>query len=385
MSEVPLGSFLSGGVDSSAVVACMARLLDRPVATCAVGFDEERYSEIEHARTVAQHVGADYHETIVRPDAIQIVERLAWHFDEPFADSSAVPTYYVAKAARERVTVALTGDGGDETFAGYKRYLYDQQDNRLRSVFPPLVRRRILQPIGQWYPALEGAPRVFRGKAFLQRLAQDPLEGYLERITVPKSVRESLLSSDVNKELQGYDPLEQFREHYRRADTEDALSRIQYLDIKTYLTDDICVKVDRASMSVSLEARCPLLDDQLMELAAHIPSHLKLRRGAGKYVFKRAVETMFPKGFLERPKQGFAAHVAEWFRRDLREWAQDLMFESDGLLNAKTLRLLLDRHQQEVQDHSAILWVVCMFRQWQKTFKLRPDADSSTTKSFARL
>jgi asparagine synthase (glutamine-hydrolysing) len=368
MSEVPLGSFLSGGMDSSAVVACMARLLERPVSTCAVGFEEERYSEVKYARTVAQHVGADYHQTIVRPDAAQIVERLAWHYDEPFADSSAVPTYYVSKAAREHVTVALTGDGGDESFAGYKRYLHDLEDNRMRGLVPPFL-RKVARPLGDWYPALEGAPRVFRGKSFLQRLAQDPMEGYLARITTPRAIRDSLLSSEVQEELHGYDPLDQFREHYLRAGTRDLLSRLQYLDIKTYLTDDICVKVDRASMAVSLEARCPLLDDRLMELAAHIPSHMKIRDRAGKYVLRKAVEPMLPKGFLERPKQGFGVPVAEWFRGELREWAHDMMFESDDLLNVPYLQNLWERHQKKIHDHSAILWGVCMFRQWQRTFQ----------------
>jgi len=384
MSEVPLGSFLSGGADSSAVVACMARLLDRPVDACTVGFDEEPYSEVQHARTVAQHVGANCHETIVRSNATEIVERLAWHYDEPFADSSAVPTYYVSRAARERVSVALSGDGGDETFAGYRRYVYDAEDNRLRSRFPLPFRSNVLAPLGHWYPALEGAPRMLRGKSFLQRLGQDPLEGYLARITIPHSIRESLLSDDVKKELHGYDPLEQFREHYHRADTEDLLSRIQYLDIKTYLTDDICVKVDRASMAVSLEVRSPLLDHRLMELAARIPSSLKLRQGIGKYIFKRAVCDMLPKGHLERPKQGFGVPVAEWFRGELREWAQEVLFESDGLLNLIGLRRIWDRHQDKVQDHSAILWGVFMFRQWQRTFQRRSVATDSQASSFTR-
>jgi asparagine synthase (glutamine-hydrolysing) len=381
MSEVPLGSFLSGGMDSSAVVACMARLLDRPVAACSVGFDEESYSEVEHARTVAQHLAADYHQTMVHPDATQIVELLAWHYDEPFGDSSAIPTYYVSKAAREQVTVALTGDGGDESFGGYKRYLHDLDDNRVRAMVPPRL-RKIARPLGQWYPPLENAPRIFRGKSFLQRLAQDPMEGYLSRITVDESVRQSLLSNDVKEQLHGYDPLEQFREHYRRADTNDTLSRLQYLDIKTYLTDDICVKLDRASMAVSLEARCPLLDDRLMELAARIPSRLKVKNGSGKYILKKATENMFPPGFLERPKQGFGVPIAEWFRGELREWAEESMFKSDELLNIPYLRRLWDRHQNKTQDHSAILWGVCMFRQWQKTFQRQPEASSGHVRAF---
>jgi asparagine synthase (glutamine-hydrolysing) len=385
MSEVPLGSFLSGGVDSSAVVACMARLSDRPVDTCAVGFDEERYSETAHASALAQHVGANYHETIVRPSATDVVERLTWHYDEPFADSSAIPTYYVSKAARERVTVALSGDGGDESFAGYHRYAYDVEDNRLRSRLPAVFRNNVVGFLGDWYPALEGAPRAFRGKSFLQRLGQDPMEGYLARITIPRSVRASLLSDDLENELHGYDPLEQFREHYHRADTDDLLSRIQYLDIKTYLTDDICVKVDRASMAVSLEVRAPLLDHQFMELAARIPSALKFKSGVGKYIFKRAVAGMLPKGFLERPKQGFGVPIAEWFRGELREKAQEVLFEPDGLLNHRYLRRLWDRHQDRVHDHSAVLWGVFMFRQWQRTFQHGSTAIKEKAASFTRL
>jgi asparagine synthase (glutamine-hydrolysing) len=282
------------------------------------------------------------------------------------------------------VSVALSGDGGDESFAGYNRYVYDVQDNRLRSMFPLAVRSSVIGPLGDWYPALEGAPRVFRGKSFLTRLGQDSLEGYLARITIPQAIRESLLSSDLKVELRGYDPLDQFREHYHRADTTDLLSRIQYLDIKTYLTDDICVKVDRASMAVSLEVRAPLLDHRLMELAARIPSHLKLRDGTGKHIFKRAISAMLPKGFLDRPKQGFGVPVAEWFRGDLREWAHDVLFEADGLLDVNHLRRLWDRHQDGKQDHSAILWGVFMFRQWQRTFQDQSAVMNYQTSSFTQ-
>jgi asparagine synthase (glutamine-hydrolysing) len=369
MSDVPLGSFLSGGIDSSAVVASMSCLLDQPVITCAVGFDEEAYSEVQYARQVAHHVGAEYHEMTVRPRATEVVDRLAWHYDEPFADSSAVPTYYVSKAAREHVTVALSGDGGDESFAGYKRYYYDSADNRLRSLFPARFRKSVLGPLGRWYPQLERAPRAFRAKSTLQNMARDPLEGYLSSITVSPLVRNSLLSPDVMNELRGYDPLEQFREHYRRADTTDLLSRIQYLDIKTYLPDDICVKVDRASMAVSLEVRAPLLDHHLMELAAQIPSRLKLNHGCGKYIFKKAIQDMVPASILGRPKQGFGVPIADWFRADLREWAGATLFENDGILNLPFLQHIWKRHQDRVQDHSALLWAVFVFRQWQKQFQ----------------
>jgi asparagine synthase (glutamine-hydrolysing) len=193
----------------------MAQLMSRPVSTCTVGFNEERYSEISHARSVARHFDADHHQTMVSPNAADVVERLAWHYDEPFADSSSVPTYYVSKAARERVTVALSGDGGDESFAGYRRYVRENADNRRRSMFPLTFRNNVLRPLGRWYPELEGAAPVFRAKNWFQRMGRDPLEGYLARITVPGSIRESLLSDDLKEQLRDYDPLDQFREHYQ--------------------------------------------------------------------------------------------------------------------------------------------------------------------------
>ena len=368
ISDVPLGSFLSGGVDSSAVVACMSRLLDHPVTTCAVGFDEERYSEVQFAREVARHVGADHHEDTVRPDASEIVERLAWHYDEPFADSSAIPTYYVSRAARQHVTVALSGDGGDETFAGYTRYAQDVRANRRRSLLPAALRRHVLQPLAGSPSGRGKASPLSRVQSLLGRMGSDPLEAYLTRITLPAFVRDALFSSAFLGELGDYDPLDQLREHYRRADSPDLLSRAQYLDIKTYLPDDICAKVDRASMAVSLEVRAPLLDHQLMELAATIPSRLKLRQGTGKYIFKRAIRSLVPASVVTRRKQGFGVPIAEWFRGELREMAHDVLFEEDGILNCQSIRRIWDQHQQGTSDHSALLWAAFMFRQWQQRF-----------------
>jgi asparagine synthase (glutamine-hydrolysing) len=369
MSEVPLGAFLSGGVDSSAVVSTMSRVGGGPVTTCSVGFDEESYNEVSFAREVAQSVRADHHEAIVRASATEILDRLVWHYDEPFADSSAIPTYYVSKAAREHVTVALSGDGGDESFAGYKRYYYDQFDNRLRTLFPDAFRHAIFSRLGRWYPKLERAPRLFRAKSLLQSLGRDPLEGYLSAISTLPAVRAALFSDDLKKTLHGYDPLEQFREHYRRADTSDLLSRIQYLDVKTYLPDDICVKVDRASMAVSLEVRAPLLDHQLMEVAARIPASLKLQGSTGKYIFKKAVAPILPASILRRRKQGFGVPIAEWLRRELRDWSHATLFEhNDGVLNRRYLELIWSRHQSGIQDHSALLWAAFVFGQWQQRF-----------------
>ncbi len=365
MSEVPLGSFLSGGIDSSAVVAAMAQTMHGPLKTSTVAFDEEEYNEAIAAREMAEFVGADHHECSVHPSAIDIVHKLAWHYDEPFADSSAVPTYYVSHATRRHVTVALSGDGGDESFAGYRRYKQFMIGNARRARIPEFVRRHVLRPFTRWYPG-EFAPQIFRGAKTLESLAYDPLDAYLALISVPDSIRSQLFSNDLRAVLADYDPLEQFREHYRRADTSDPLSRIQYLDVKTYLTDDICVKVDRASMAVSLEVRCPLLDHKLLELAARIPSCLKLRGSEEKYIFKRAIAPMLPASLLTRSKHGFGVPIAEWFRGELRDWAHNALFEhKDSLLNEPYVRKLWRRHQSGLQDNSQILWAVTMFRCWQ--------------------
>jgi len=370
ISEVPLGSFLSGGLDSSAVVATMSRIMDHPVTTCAVGFEEEAFNEVEYARQVASHVHADHHEVTMRPKAIDIVERLAWHYDEPFADSSAIPTYYVSKAARQFVTVALTGDGGDETFAGYRRYVEDAQENSLRSLFPGWFRRGVFGPLGRWYPKLERAPRIFRGKSLLTNLAQDSLEGYLRHVCAPKEALRVMLSGDVLRGLGDYDPRERFREYYRRSDGHDHLSKVQYLDIKTYLPDDICAKVDRASMAVSLEVRAPLLDHQLMEHVAHMPSRLKLKGNSTKYVFKKAIRDMLPPSIMGRRKQGFGVPIGEWFRREVKDLAYATLFDrNDGILNQAYVRDVWDRHQAGTRGLSGFLWCAFVFRQWQKLFQ----------------
>jgi asparagine synthase (glutamine-hydrolysing) len=370
ISDVPLGSFLSGGIDSSAVVATMAQIMGQPVTTCAVGFEEKKFNELEYAHQVADYLHADHHDLMVQPKAIDIVNRLAWHFDEPFADSSAIPTYYVSQAARKYVTVALTGDGGDESFAGYRRYVEDANENRLRGVFPTWTRRHIFRPLGRWYPALERAPRVFRGKSTLQIIGGEPLEGYLRHVSAPMETVRMILSGDVLRELGEYDPRERLREYYRRSDGPDHLSRIQYLDIKTYLTDDICAKVDRASMAVSLEVRSPLLDHQFMELAAHVPSQLKLHKGITKFILKESLRGTLPEHILKRSKQGFGVPIAEWFRGEVKDLAHATLFDNqDGMLNERYLRSAWDRHQAGIRDLSGFLWSAFVYRLWQTTFR----------------
>jgi len=371
MSDVPLGAFLSGGVDSSSVVAMMAEAKNGRLLTSSIGFEDEAFNELPYAREVARYFDTEHHEQIVRPDAVGIVEKLAWHYDEPFADSSAVPTYYVSKTAREHVTVALSGDGGDENFAGYRRYYFDQRENWLRSWLPSEVRRPVFGTLASLYPKADWAPRIFRGKATFENLARAPIEAYFRSVSaVQSSLKRELLHPDVMSHLASYDSLDVLRHYYDKADTEDTLSRIQYVDIKTYLTDDILTKVDRASMANSLEVRAPILDHKFMELAARIPSSLKLRGRVGKYIFKKTLEPLLPQSTLTRPKMGFAVPLARWFRHELKEMAHEVILgrHAEDFTEPRIVEKIWGEHQRGFRDRSTELWTLLMFRLWQRRF-----------------
>jgi asparagine synthase (glutamine-hydrolysing) len=370
MSEVPLGAFLSGGVDSSAVVAMMAKIMRRPVTTCSIGFEEQEYDESAFARKVSEQFNTDHHEQIVRPNALDVLNKLVWHYDEPFADSSAIPTYYVSQVARRYVTVALGGDGGDENFAGYRRYYFDHMENQMRGFIPAPIRSAVFGPLGRLYPALAWAPRFLRGKATFQSLARSPLEGYFNSISIFRpGEKANLFTKDFRQSLNGYDAIDVLQQYYDRADTPDLLSRIQYVDMKTYLTDDILAKVDRASMAVSLEVRAPLLDHKLMETVATIPSSLKLSGREGKYIFKKAMAPILKSEILDRRKQGFAVPLDRWFRQDLKDLTYAALFSTDdGILDRAFLKKIWDQHQKGTYDRSAHLWSVLMFRKWREAF-----------------
>jgi asparagine synthase (glutamine-hydrolysing) len=371
ISEVPLGAFLSGGVDSSSVVAMMQKVIEGPVITSSIGFDEKEFDELPYARSVASRFATTHYEQVVRPDALAVVEKLAWHYDEPFADSSAVPTYYVSKVAREHVTVALSGDGGDENFAGYRRYYFDQRENWIRSWLPSSVRQPVFGALASVYPKADWAPQIFRGKATFQNLARCPVEAYFRSVCACQpELKRALLHGDVQRQLRGYDSLDVLREHYEKANTDDLLSRVQYVDIKTYLTDDILAKVDRASMAVSLEVRAPILDHKFMELAARIPSSLKLRGMEGKHIFKKALRRCLPESILYRRKMGFAIPLAQWFRGELKEMAHETLFGNDGadLLDSSAVKKVWGEHQKGFRDRSTELWTLFMFRLWQSKF-----------------
>ena len=373
ISDVPLGAFLSGGIDSSAVVALMAQASAEPVITNSISFSAAKYNEAHHALRVAQMYGTDHNEFHVTPEAIPVIEQLAWNYDEPFADSSAVPTYYVSKTAREHVTVSLSGDGGDENFAGYRRHYFDMRENFVRNLVPRPLRNPIFGFLGRLYPKADYLPRVFRGKAFLSNVARDPVEAYFFTMSAFHGDRkQNILRNDVRDGLAGYRTSELFHDTYNRAPANDHLSKLQYLDIKTYLVDDILTKVDRASMAHSLEVRVPILDHHLVEWAASLAPGHKLHRGQGKYLLKRALRPYLPDNILYRRKMGFAVPLDTWFRGPLSERVRDALLGpalmETGIFDRERVATLIDDHQARRWDHSAPLWSLLMFAGFQRRF-----------------
>ena len=373
MSEVPLGAFLSGGIDSSAVVAVMAGLDDRPVRTESIGFREDDYDELPFARQVARAFGADAHEKVVEAHAADILDALAWHYDEPFADSSMVPTWYVSKAARERVTVCLSGDGGDENFAGYRRMRFDYLENRIRSRIPRWVRRGVLAPVAAAYPKADRLPRVFRGKTLLTNLTLSPERAYHNTMRwFTPAMKARLYRPALRAQVGDHDAFGVQEEFFRRSEGWHPLSRIQYVDFKTYLPDDILAKVDRASMAHSLEVRVPLLDHRFVEHVATIPADLKIRNGSGKYVFKRALEGLVPPDVLTRPKMGFSVPLDLWFRGELRAPFEERVLApgsfTESLFEPGAMRSLWDEHQKGTRDRSYPLWALLTLEHWGRRF-----------------
>ncbi len=367
VAEVPLGAFLSGGVDSSAVVAAMAQLQSDPVNTCAIGFDVPQFNETEFARMVAERYRTNHLERVVASDDFDLLDTLAGFYDEPYADSSAIPTYRVCQLARERVTVALSGDGGDENFAGYRRYCWHMNEEKVRGLLPLGIRRPVFGALGRLYPKLDWAPRVFRAKTTFEALARNSVEAYLHSVSISSQAqREAMFSDALKRELQGYRAVETFDYHAQRSPTEDPLSLIQYLDMKTYLVGDILTKVDRASMAHSLEVRVPLLDHEFVEWVSGLPVSVKLRGQEGKYLLKKALEPHLPHDVLYRPKMGFGVPLGKWFRGPLKRRLRASLLEGGlaqtGLFDHAYLEKLVDEHQSGLREHSAPLWSLMMFQ-----------------------
>lgn len=372
ISDVPLGAFLSGGVDSSAVVSAMAEISDEPVNTCSISFGDPAFNEARHAQQVADTLQANHHVEQVDADDFALVDKIPEIYDEPFADSSAIPTYRVCELARKHVTVALSGDGGDEIFAGYRRHRWHMHEQVVRNAIPGFLRRNLFKLAGDIYPKMDWAPRIFRAKSTLQAIARDSLDAYLHSVSIlPNDLHGKLFSPAFKSSLQGYTSKEVFLGHIADCDTDDELSRIQYLDIKTYLPGDILTKVDRASMANSLEVRVPILDPEFASWALTLPSSLKLKGREGKYIFKKALEGKVSKDILYREKMGFGVPLASWFRGPLRETIQErLLGESmrdSGIFDMEFVERLLRQHLSGSRDHSSPIWALLVFEGFQRS------------------
>ena len=370
IAEVPLGAFLSGGVDSSAVVATMAGLSSAPVNTCSIAFDDPKFNESAFAQMVADRYHTDHFVQTVKSDDFDLIDTLARLYDEPYADSSAIPTYRVCQLARQRVTVALSGDGGDETFGGYRRYRMHLMEERMRSALPAGIRQPLFGALGRIYPKADWAPRMFRAKTTFEGMARTAVEAYFHSVSILRGpMRAQLFSPAFQRELGGYGAREVFdghaAQHSKLAGTDDPLALIQYLDTKTYLVGDINTKVDRASMAHSLEVREPLMDHKLVEWLATLPSDLKIRGQEGKFLLKKAMEPLLPNDVLYRPKMGFSVPLAQWFRGPLKQRVRDAVLgerlTSTGWFQRPYLEHLVNAHQSGASDYSAPLWSLLMF------------------------
>lgn len=366
VADVPLGAFLSGGVDSSAVVAMMAGLSPDPVNTCSISFGDPVYNEAKFAAQIAERYHTAHRVEQVDPDDFSLIDQLAGLYDEPYADSSALPTYRVCELAKKQVTVVLSGDGGDENLGGYRRHRWHTYEEQMRSWLPDSIRKPVFSTLGRVYPKADWAPKIFRAKSTLESIGRDSVEGYFHSVSVMSNeLRGKLFSAQLKNELQGYQAVDVFRQHLRNAPTDQPLSQVQYLDIKTYLPGDILTKVDRASMAHALEVRVPLLDHKLVEWLAGVQPELKLKGREGKYIFKKALENYLPDDILYRPKMGFGVPLNAWFKGPLKDKVQAALLGENmqqcGLFDPAMLQNIVSQHQNGLRDYSAPIWSLLMF------------------------
>jgi asparagine synthase (glutamine-hydrolysing) len=367
ISEVPLGAFLSGGVDSSTIVAMMSKLLDKPVKTFSIGFNEDTFNELKFARIVAKHFQTEHHEFIVTPDFVKTIDDLIWYFDEPFTDSSALPTYMVSKMARDYVTVVLSGDGGDELFAGYTRYLGAKKKENFQRI-PQFLKKGLMA-------ASKLLPHSVRGKYYFYNISLDFIDSYIDSISYFNDLRKSLLYTSEFKETLN-ECLGLGKELYRKiaegVRTGNLIDNLLYLDSKTYLPSDILVKVDRASMAVSLEARAPLLDQELIKFVGTVPASLKLNYDETKYIFKKAMEGIVPNEILYREKQGFGMPINEWINAQLKDQITEILGDKRtrerGYFRTKYIETLLEEHRTGRRDQSSALWSLWILELWHRRF-----------------
>ncbi|MFT6269545.1 MAG: asparagine synthase (glutamine-hydrolyzing) [Alphaproteobacteria bacterium] len=372
ISDVPLGAFLSGGVDSSGVVATMAGLTDKPVKTCTIAFDNEKFNEAKFAQSVATQYATDHHELVVHQNVADTLEHIVGFFDEPFADPSLVPTFFVSELARKEVTVAIAGDGGDEVFAGYEKYTNDFVENQLREKFPKVIREKLFPTLAKVSGLINLTP-FKRAKSLLTSLSVDADMGfYITNSFINDEQWQHLALPETLSALGDYHPSAYTLEKYQEADGKDHLSKILYTDMKTYLTGDILVKVDRMSMANSLEVRAPILDKEILEYAATLPSSLKFRDKEKKYVLKEAFKPDLSDDILYRKKMGFAVPLAQWLRVELKDIAQRYLVDDVKGLNAifdiQKVTLMWQEHLSSTHDHSTLLWSMLMFEMWWQRY-----------------
>jgi asparagine synthase (glutamine-hydrolysing) len=366
MSEVPLGAFLSGGVDSSLVVALMSEASSRPVSTFSIGFDEPQFDELDHARTVARHFSTDHHEFVVKPDALAIIDDLVAHFDEPFGDWSAIPTWYVSEMARRHVTVVLSGDGGDELFGGYDRYFPHPRVAAFDRWTPPGA-RTVASLV---WPRL---PHGATGKNFLRRVSRDHHGRYLDEIaSFQRDEKDALLTSDLRRRLGGADAEATLGRHFDRLNRLPWHGQMMHFDFETYLPEDILTKVDRMSMAHSIESRVPLLDNLVVDFAARLPASFKVRNGRRKHLLKEAAAGLVPDNILARKKQGFGVPVGSWFRGDLRDFFCDVLLSprarQRGYFEPAFVERMVREHVTGRRDHQLHLWTLLAFELWHRQY-----------------
>jgi asparagine synthase (glutamine-hydrolysing) len=365
-SDVPLGAFLSGGIDSSLVVALMAETSSARVQTFSIGFNEPAFDELEHARRVARHFGTDHHELVVQPDAIGILDQLVSHFDEPFADSSAIPTWYVSEMARRHVTVVLSGDGGDELFGGYDRYLPHPRVATFDRYSPRALRRVAAM-------AAARLPHGVRGKNFLRHVGHDDRGRYLDAIRFfGTDEKPALLTMDARRRMREPDAEHRLARHFERYSHLPWPSQMMRFDTDTYLPEDVLTKVDRMSMAHSIESRVPLLDNEVVAFASTLPASLKIRAGRRKHILKEVAATLLPREVLDRRKQGFGVPLDLWFRGNLRELFSDTLLSSAclqrGYFQPAFVRRIVHEHVSGKRDHSLRLWQLVVFERWHQQY-----------------
>ncbi|MBA7580945.1 Asparagine synthetase [glutamine-hydrolyzing] 1 [subsurface metagenome] len=371
ISDVPLGAFLSGGLDSSAIVAMMSQLEDVPVKTFSIGFDDESFSELRYARQVAEHFQTEHHEFIVTPKAIDVLPALVWHSEEPFADPSILPTYYLSKMTREYVTVALSGDGGDESFAGYESYIGEKLVTYYHMI-PSYIRNRLIRDTLKKYPeSTKRIDLVRRLKRFMEK-ADMPPERREWRLAFSNDMKRAIYSDDFRQQVEGKDSLALREREFFRIRKADLTTKLLNLDVKIYLPEDLLVKADRASMAHALEVRSPFLDHHLMEFAASIPADMKFRGLTTKYILKKAFSNLLPKKIIHRPKQGFGVPLGSWFRGELKKLSYAVLLDEKaarrGYFKRDAVKALLDEHCSGRFDHGHKIWSLLNLELWHRTF-----------------